>query len=114
AHGSDMLTYQGGGNFAGRRLSVYDRTGKRLNTLGDYAKHYDIEVSPDGRKLVIAIGDPHPDIWIQDMERGTRTRLTFEPSASIMPLWSHDGTDLFYSIGDSPVVTTVVVRRHAN
>jgi serine/threonine-protein kinase len=34
------------------------------------------ELSPDGQSLAIIITDPKDDIWVQDLARGTLTRLT--------------------------------------
>ena len=109
-----VLTYQGGGDFVGTRVLSYDREGNVASTITDYGPYYDLSLSPDGKHLAVAIGDPHADIWIQDLVRGTRTRITFEKTASIVPVWSQDGSAIYYSSGESPQVTTDVMRRNAN
>jgi serine/threonine protein kinase len=109
-----LLTYQGGGNFAGTRLLLYDHDGKAASTIADYGAYYDISLSPDAKRLAVSIGAPHSDIWIQDLVRGTRTRLTFEKTASLMPVWSHDGSMIYYSSGESAPLPNDVMRRNAN
>jgi len=40
-----------------------------------------IELSPDGTRVALAIVDPGRrtrDIWVQDLARGVRTRFTFD------------------------------------
>jgi len=34
-------------------------------------------LSPDGKRLAMSMGDPQADIWVFDLTRGSRTRLTF-------------------------------------
>jgi Tol biopolymer transport system component len=49
-------------------------------------------VSPDGSSVALTINDPSegPDIWIQDLASGARTRLTLGGSGWD-PIWSPDG-----------------------
>ena len=37
------------------------------------------------------------DIWLLNFERGTRTRLTFDPGSVHTPVWSPDGTKIYYA-----------------
>jgi Tol biopolymer transport system component/tRNA A-37 threonylcarbamoyl transferase component Bud32 len=82
------------------QLQWYDRNGKKLSTVGDPADYSQPNLSPDDSKLAIAIRDPQTrtrDIWIFDLKRGTRTRLTFDPADDFDPVWSPDGTRLAFS-----------------
>jgi serine/threonine-protein kinase len=47
-------------------------------------------LSPDGTRLAIAIGDPNNDVWVQDLERGSLTRLT-SGGNNVQPHWTPDG-----------------------
>jgi Tol biopolymer transport system component len=45
-------------------------------------------LSPDGRRVVFAAGPPNEgDIWVQDLERSTATRLTFGREDEWGPAW---------------------------
>jgi serine/threonine-protein kinase len=57
-------------------------------------------LSPDARRVVAAVGGENDDIWILDIERDTRTRLTFDPGSDFNPVWSPDGTRVYYAHGD--------------
>jgi Tol biopolymer transport system component len=37
------------------------------------------------------------DIWLLDLTRGTMTRLTFDAAAEAAPVWSGDGSRIFFS-----------------
>ena len=52
--------------------------------------------SPDGRRIALGIGGApgNTDVWVQDIDRDTLTRLTFAGSNDY-PIWSADGSGLF-------------------
>ncbi len=52
--------------------------------------------SPDGRKLAFnaAIDGDSSDLYVYDVEAGTRTRLTSGPTQSLEPAWSPDGSTI--------------------
>ncbi|HET7252026.1 MAG TPA: protein kinase [Gemmatimonadales bacterium] len=55
-------------------------------------------LSPDGRRVAYATEqDGNSDIWVQDLARGTRTRITSSPIDEVQPSWSPDGSRLFYT-----------------
>jgi serine/threonine-protein kinase len=54
-------------------------------------------LSPDGRRLAIAIGSPdRRDIWIDDLASRTMTRLTGEGTTNDRPEWTPDGTRVLF------------------
>ena len=55
-------------------------------------------LSPDGKRVAYAAEhDGNSDVWVQDLERGTKTRLTSSPLQEEHPSWSPDGARLFYA-----------------
>src|SRR5262249_52379114 len=47
-------------------------------------------LSPDSTRVALDIRDQEFDIWMWNLARQTLTRLTFDPSTDIYPLWSPD------------------------
>jgi serine/threonine protein kinase len=68
--------------------------------LGDPARILTVEISPDDRYAALVIEEPETarnDLWIQDLERGTRSRFTFDPRNEHAPVWSPDSDSLVYA-----------------
>jgi eukaryotic-like serine/threonine-protein kinase len=95
-----VLVYESSSNSDRFRLTVYDRTGQLLRTLSDDAAYTNLELSPDGSQLALAVPDPatrNRDIWVIDVVRGVRSRVTFDPSDERSAVWSPDGKSLVYT-----------------
>ena len=81
-------------------LQWFDRSGKRLGVVGEAADYSNPALSPDETKLAVGIRDSQTktrDIWIFDLLRGTRTRLTFDPADDLDSIWSPDGTRIAFT-----------------
>ena len=51
------------------------------------------ELSPDGGRVAVdRTVQNNRDVWLMDLERGGRTRFTFDTAADAALLWSPDGT----------------------
>jgi Tol biopolymer transport system component/predicted Ser/Thr protein kinase len=96
-----VLAYRSDKPAAARWQMVwYSRAGKRLGTVGDPADYSNPDLSPDGNRLAVGIRDPVTDqrkIWIFDLARGTRSRLTFGAGDDLNPVWSADGARIAFS-----------------
>jgi eukaryotic-like serine/threonine-protein kinase len=91
-----ILAYQAAGATAGRQLAWFDRGGKKVVT-GEAGAYYDVRLSPDGRRLAFALGDPKSEIWVTEPGRGLPMRLTFDPNTdSGLPVWSPDGNKILF------------------
>ena len=85
---------------AGSRLTWLDRKGVSLGTVADEADYSNLELSPDGRRMLVSVREPGAasrDIFIVDTNRGLRQRLTFDPSEERSAIWSADGARVIYN-----------------
>jgi hypothetical protein len=76
------------------QLTWYDRSGKRISTLGEPGLWTNPTLSPDERRLAVERVDSQTntrDIWVFDLDRGTCSRLTFDAAEDVNALWSPDG-----------------------
>lgn len=93
------LVYLAAGD--GSRLVWLNRQGREVATAAaDAAGYGDLEMSPDGEFAAVSITDPAlntRDIWTVDLVRGVRTRLTFDRSEDVQPIWSPDGTRILFA-----------------
>ena len=93
------LAYVEGVTATGRwRLVWKDREGSRLGEIGE---PHDGRIlypglSPDGSRVVV---QANQDIWIHEVARPIKTRLTTSPSAEIYPSWSPKGDRIVFSAG---------------
>ena len=81
-------------------LTWFDRTGKKLATVGEPAIYSNPALSPDGKHLAVGRVDPSTgtrDIWVLDLARNVSSRFTFDKEDDTNPLWSPDGSRIAYS-----------------
>ncbi len=92
-----ILAYSNGvGGGATTQYVWIDRSGKELEKVGGPVRSQNnFGLSPEGKRIVSerpAESSGNSDLWITDMEHGGReTRITFDASANLLPVWSPDG-----------------------
>jgi eukaryotic-like serine/threonine-protein kinase len=77
-----------------------DRSGTVVDMAGESAILGSFQIAPDGQKVAFALTDPQEgsqNIWIYDLVRNLRTRLTFEPASAQGPVWSPDGKQIVFT-----------------
>jgi serine/threonine protein kinase/Tol biopolymer transport system component len=101
ASANGELLYQHGLAGGGSQLVWYDASGKQGEpVLPETADYYWPELSPDGSKLAVDIEvNGLGDIWVIDLARHTKTRITFGPLTSVEPVWWPDGKSIVFSYG---------------
>jgi Tol biopolymer transport system component/predicted Ser/Thr protein kinase len=90
------------------QVEVFDRNG-RSEPVGTPGPYRVLDVSPDGKRIVINTAAPKGDIWIVQTGSGLMSRITFdegeEPSASFSP----DGSRLATLVAKPGSVTKLAV-----
>jgi eukaryotic-like serine/threonine-protein kinase len=83
----------------GTTLTWLDRQGKVIGTTGEPQQYQELALSPDGSRLAVFRGDNiGDDLWLIELARGSKTRLTTDPANESYPVWSPDGKQIaFYS-----------------
>jgi len=79
------------------RLIWFDRAGHRLGAIGPVADHGNLELSPDGSRVAVAVTDrarATRDIWMYDVASGDRKRFTSDAADENWSIWSPDGASL--------------------
>jgi serine/threonine-protein kinase len=92
-----------------RELVWVDREGEIIPFDPQPRRYGPPRLSPDGRLLAETVVEgQNVDIWIRDLERGTRSRFTFGEASDFNPIWAPDGLTLYFN-GEEPMFT--VYRR---
>jgi Tol biopolymer transport system component len=93
---------------ASRFITIYDRQGKVVKTVGPKGLYQQPVFSPDAKRIAVVEADLHPestdqfaqtaDIFVYDVDTGAHTRITTSGNReqAIAPVWSPDGTQLAY------------------
>jgi Tol biopolymer transport system component len=83
-----------------RQLTVYDRAGKVVSTVGQPGLYVQPGLSPDGKHVVVMRNDPqtgNQDIWTYDLATGNGTPVTNDTPPENAPIWSPDGKQVAYA-----------------
>jgi dipeptidyl aminopeptidase/acylaminoacyl peptidase len=82
-----------------QQLVWLDRSGARIGTVGLPANRiYYPALSPDGRRVAVeAWEEENKDVWVSDVLRASRIRLTFHPATDILPVWAPEGDHVAFS-----------------
>jgi Tol biopolymer transport system component len=84
----------------GSQLVWVDRQGRPGDPVGEAGHYGDLELSPDGRQVAVSLLDPTVstrDVWLVDLARGVRTRLTTDRADDVAPVWSADETRIAFA-----------------
>jgi Tol biopolymer transport system component len=80
-----------------------DRKGQLSDPVGPPHGDNHVVLSHDGSRLAFSVGPPDAaDIWVHDITRGVRMRLTTDPATDVFPVWSPDDTQLVFASATAP------------
>ncbi len=93
-----LLYGTGGGNYGTLELYWLDRGTKKESIIAEGLTNVNaLRLSPQGDRIALEMDNGVSDIWVHDLARGIRTRLTFGPIFNNTPLWSPDGKWIAYT-----------------
>ena len=95
-----ILSFATGRSEEQTQLEWRDRKGDDGGTVGDEASYRTAVLSPDGTQAIAEVIDEATgtqDLWVFDIERGLRTRFTFDPAQDIWPVWSPGGRTVYFA-----------------
>jgi len=94
-----MLLYAAGGSAGGQnQIGWFDRAGKSLGPVGRPGNVHYPAISADEKSVAFSrASSGGSDLWVQDLGRGTETRLTSDASSNITPFWSPKGDRIVFT-----------------
>lgn len=89
------LAYRTGGTEVLRTMQWVDAAGKTVSLMSEPGIYQNLRLSPDG-SLLAYVGSQSSDLWIYDLQRGSKSRLT-NGQYAFNQVWSPDGGFLVFS-----------------
>ena len=83
----------------GQPLTIFDRDGKVVGTVGEPGLYSQPAFSPDATQVAVAKVDPATqttDIWVVTLPAGQSRRISSDPASDTEPVWSPDGTQVAF------------------
>jgi serine/threonine protein kinase len=88
------VVYRQGGALLSQ-LTLLDRGGKVIRRIGEPADHDQLALSPDGTRVVVTIGPRSDhDLWVVDLTRDVRMKITREGGRRWPGVWSPDSRSI--------------------
>ena len=109
-----LLGYFAGVANRGWPMILFDTGGTSKGRIVPQQDIYlDPRFSPDGKRLAVSISRSDitvDDVWVIDLQQGTRSRLTFGNGDATHPVWSADGKTIYYASNGPDRVPHIFAR----
>ena len=79
-----------------RTLAWVDRDGREEAIAAPPMVYHYPRISPDGTRVALDVGGANRDIWVYDLVSGGIKQISRGPTEDLLPVWSHDGTRVYY------------------
>jgi eukaryotic-like serine/threonine-protein kinase len=86
-------------SLGGQPLTIVNREGQVVGTVGEPGLYSQPAFSPDGTRVAVAKVDPATqttDIWVITLAAGQSRRISSDPASDTEPVWSPDGTQVAF------------------
>ncbi|MCP5109597.1 MAG: protein kinase, partial [bacterium] len=82
-----------------RQLAWYDRQGNRTETVGrPHDRITSPSLAPDSSRVAVTgTEEGNTDIWVHDISRALKTRVTFSTEIDTHPVWSPSGDEIAFA-----------------
>jgi WD40 repeat protein len=101
SHDGTLVYRDDAGGFENTTLVWRSRKGEIIETVGQPQPDIaDLALSPDGQRVAVVSMESGIDVWVHDLTRSTKTRLTFEDKFVGGPAWSPSGREIGYYLRD--------------
>ncbi|HUS20359.1 MAG TPA: protein kinase, partial [Terriglobales bacterium] len=87
---SGGLVFVNGPSASESKVSWIGQDGRPLGAIGGPGNWSGLRISPDGKMLAATFDPGNADIWLLSLTREIKSRLTFDPSPDLNPVWSPD------------------------
>jgi Tol biopolymer transport system component len=91
ASDNGVLVYRGGGGAVPLNFVWVNRNGTEQALSAPPHNYTYPRISPDGKRVAAGIEEGEGQVWVYDFARDALSRLTFEGTNSVDPLWTPDG-----------------------
>ena len=95
-----VLAYQAASAEIRTQLTWFDRAGHQTGTVSGPGDLGDLDLSPNREQATVSVLDSSRrtrDIYTVDLDRGVRTRFTFDPTDEQASVWSPDSTRIVFN-----------------
>jgi eukaryotic-like serine/threonine-protein kinase len=107
-----VLAYRTGQDVTLLNLGMFDRAGKLLQSIEETAAYFSPQFSPDGHRFAVPRRDAagHRNLWVTDLDRGMSAPLTTDTADNYGPVWSPDGTQIYFASNRAGVADLYIRR----